>query len=98
MKLVDYGSEASRSWFQQVLEWSKKKITFDDNIDCVFISAYVGTTETIVDHALGRTPKGIIPVLAYPNNTSELSWTQAPTPSRLYIKQRVAGNTTLMIF
>lgn len=98
MKLIDYGEKESRSWFQQVLEWSRKKITFEDNLDCVTLSAYVGTSETIVDHALGRTPKGIIPVLAYPNNISELSWTREPSAQRLYIKQRVAGNMTLLIF
>lgn len=98
MKLFDFGDDKSRAWFQQILEWSRKKVTFDDNIDCVTLSAYIATSETIVDHPLGRVPKGIIPVLQYPNNISELSWTREPTNSRLYLKQRVAGKITLLIY
>jgi hypothetical protein len=98
MKLYDYGDNQNRSWFQQILEWSRKKITFEDNIDCVIISVEIATSETIVDHPLGRVPRGIIPVLQYPNNISELSWTRAPTNSRLFLTQRVAGPVSLLIF
>jgi hypothetical protein len=98
VNLQDFGESQSRSWFQQILEWSRKKISFEDNIDCIIIEANIATSETIVDHPLGRVPKGIIPVLRWPCNISELSWTREPTNSRLFIKARVAGRMALLIY
>lgn len=98
MKLRDFGEDQNRSWFQQILEWSRKKISVEDNIDCVILSVSIGTSETIVDHPLGRIPKGIINVLSYPNNTSEMTWTRAPEQSRLFIQARTAGTYTLLLF
>jgi hypothetical protein len=98
MKLFDFGDGQNRSWFQQILEWSRKKISFEDNLDCVILTVKIATSETIVDHPLGRVPKGIIPILQYPNNISELSWTKAPTNSRLFLSQRIEGTITLLIF
>ena len=98
MKLFDFGENQNRSWFQQILEWSRKKISVEDNLDCVILTVQIATTETIVDHTLGRVPKGIIPVLQWPNNISELSWTKEPTSTRLFLKQRVAGTMTLLMY
>jgi hypothetical protein len=98
LKLFDYGDDQNRSWFQQILEWSRKKISIEDNLDCIILSVNVATTETVVDHTLGRVPRGIIPILQYPNNITEMSWTQEPTNQKLFIKQRVAGKITLLIF
>ena len=98
MRLFDLGDKEPRAWYQQLLEWSRKKITFDNNIDCVFLAVNISTSETVIDHPLGRVPKGIIPVLQYPNNISELSWTKEPSNTRLYLKQRVSGKMTLLIF
>lgn len=98
MKLLDYGDQQSRSWFQQILEWSRGKVSFEENLDCVIINVNIATSETVVDHPLGRVPKGIIPVLRWPNNISELSWTREPTDTRLFLSQRVSGPMTLLIF
>lgn len=98
MKLFDIGDDQPRAWFQQLLEWSRKKITFDDNIDCVFLTVNISTSETVIEHSLGRVPKGIIPVAQYPNNITELSWTREPTNRNLYLKQRISGAMTLLIF
>jgi hypothetical protein len=98
MKLLDLGDQATRPWFTQILEWSRKKITFDDNIDCVFLTVNISTSETVIEHTLGRVPKGIIPIAQYPNNISELSWSREPTNQKLHLKQRVSGTMTLMIF
>jgi hypothetical protein len=98
MKLTDFGSDQSRSWFQQILEWSRKKISIEDNLDCVIISVNVGTTETIVDHPLGRVPRGIVPILQWPNSIYEIGWTREPTNARLFIKSRVAARLTLLLF
>ena len=101
MRLLEFGTEQSRSWFQQLLDWSRNKVSFEENLDCVIIDVNIATSETIVDHPLGRVPKGIIPLLRWPNNTSELSWSdpeKPPTDTRLFLKQRVAGKVTLLIF
>ena len=97
MKLLDFGDTASRSWFQQILEWSRKKITFDDNIDCATVTAYIGTTETQVGHPLGRTPRYIIEVAAYPNGTAGISFTKEPDYKNLYLTRSVAGKCTLIL-
>lgn len=98
MKLKDYGETPDRSFFQSILEWSRKKVGIDDNLDCVTIETYLGTSETIVDHPLGRVPKGIISILSFPNNTTELTWDKAPTNSRLFIHARTAGKYSLLIY
>lgn len=98
MRLQDYGEQQPRSWFQQLLDWSRNRVSFEENLDCVIIDVNIATSETIVDHPLGRVPKGIIPVLRYPNNISEISWTREPTDTRLFLSQRVAGRMTLLIF
>lgn len=97
MKLRDFGDDASRSWFQQILEWSRKKITLEDNVDGIFLNTYLGTAETVIDHALGRIPKYIIEVAAYPNGTKGIDFTQAPTNEKLFLKRDAAGTCTLFI-
>lgn len=97
MKLQDFGPDAPRSWFQQILEWSRKKITFEDNLDCVFLKAYIGTSSTEVGHPLGRTPRYIIEVAAYPNGTAGISFTSEPTNQKLFLSRSTAGECTLLI-
>jgi len=97
MKLMDYGTEAQRDWFQQILRWSRKKITFEDNLDCVFIDTSLLTTETAIEHPLGRTPRFVMEVAKFPNGTAGITWGKAPTNTQLFLKRSSAGNCTLMI-
>lgn len=98
MRLQDFGGDLpGRSWFQTLLEWTRKKITFDDNIDCKFITAYIGLAETEVGHPLGRTPRYIIEVAAYPNGTAGISFTKEPNKSQLFLKRATAGTCTLLL-
>ncbi len=97
MKLRDFGSDAYRSWFQQILEWSRKKITFEDNIDCVFVEAHLFTTETVIDHPLGRIPKYILEVASFPSGTSGISFTRAPSIDKLYLTRTSAGPCVLLL-
>lgn len=98
MKLRDIGSEATRDWFAQLLEWSRRKVSIDDNMDCTTVTAYVGTTETEVGHSLGRVPRYVIPVMAYPYGTGEMSFTKEPNNEKLFLSRRVAGTCTLLVF
>ncbi|MFM2117268.1 MAG: hypothetical protein RL316_458 [Bacteroidota bacterium] len=98
MKLRDFGETAIRDWFTQVLEWSRKKITFDDNIDCVFLTANINTTETVLRHNLGRSPKYVLEAAIFPGGTTGgISLTKAPTIDTLYIKKSTAGQSTLLL-
>lgn len=97
MRLRDFGQEAPSSWFQQILEWSRKKITFEDNVDCVFITATIATTETVVGHQLGRTPKYVLEVASWPNGIKGIELTKAPTSEKLFIKRATSGETTLLL-
>jgi len=97
MNLVDYGENAPRSWFQQVLQWSRKKITFDDNIDCQILTVNIGVAETEVGHSLGRVPRYVIPVASYPNGTAEINFTKPSDLNRLFLKRSTAGVCTLIL-
>lgn len=91
MKLRDYGFEQSREWFQQILQWSKKKITFEENIDGIELLTYLTTSETEVGHTLGRIPKTITPVAKFPHGTSGIEFTRAPTIDKLFLSRSSAG-------
>lgn len=97
MRLRDFGDNPDRTWFQQIMEWSRKKVTFDDNIDCVFITADVGTSNTEVGHSLGRTPKYILEVASYPYGTAGITFTKAPTADKLFISRTSAGKCVLLL-
>lgn len=97
MKLRDLGENAARDWFLQILEWSRKKFTFDDNLDCIFITKTIGTTETEIPHALGRVPKYVLEVAQFPNGTAGINFTRASTNDRIYLKRSVAGTCTLLL-
>ena len=97
MKLRDIGREAAREWFEQILEWSRKRITFEDNLDCAFITFEVQTTETEVPHSLGRAPKYIMEVAAYPYGTAGISFTRPSENDKIYIKRATAGKCTLLL-
>lgn len=100
MKLRDFGADAAREWFQQIMEWSRKKITFDDNIDCVFVTANVGLTETAVGHGLGRVPKYILPIGSFQTGATQVRdivLTKAPTDKEIYVSAGGAGKQTLLL-
>jgi len=98
MKLRDLGREAAREWFEQILEWSRKRLTFEDNLDCAFVTFEVQTTETEVPHSLGRIPKYIMEVAAYPNGTAGISFTTKPPENdKIYIQRATAGTCTLLL-
>lgn len=98
MKIQDFtGDLPDKSWFEQILTWSRKKFTFDDNLDGVFVTANVGTGETEVGHPLGRTPKYILEIAAYPNGTAGITFTKQPDNNRIFIKRAVAGQCTLLL-
>lgn len=99
MKLIDFGEDTPpRAWYTALIEWSRKKISFDDNIDCVILKVNIATNETAVDHPLGRVPKGIIPILQFPGSVYEMDMTRASTNTQVFIKMRVAGTVNLLIF
>lgn len=97
MKLIDFGSDAPRTWFQQILEWSRKKITFDDNVDCQILTVNIGTSETEVGHSLGRAPRYIIEVASYPNGTAGINFTKESDNKRVFLKRNTAGMCTLIL-
>jgi len=107
MKLYDYGDQANRSWFRQIIEWSRKKITFQDNIDCQLKYARIGTSETQIGHNLGRRPQGCIEVCAYPspqavagelNGTAGLQMTKDSDDKNVFLKRPTSGEVLLLIF
>lgn len=98
MKLRDFGVDASREWFQQILEWSKKRVSIDENLDVQIIEADIGTSETRIGHALGRVPRGIIPVMKYPYGVQALSFTKEPTIDSIFLSRAVAGRQSLIIY
>jgi hypothetical protein len=97
MKLREFASDATAQWFKQIFEWSRKKITFEDNVDCQFLTVNIGTAETEVGHSLGRTPRYVIEVASYPNGTAGVSFTKEPTNTKLFLKRAVAGSCTLLL-
>jgi hypothetical protein len=100
MKLRDFGVDAAREWFQQVMDWSKKAITFDDNIDCVFVTATIGTSETAIGHGLGRVPRYVIPVASWQAEcmiVRAITLTKAPTIDQVYVSSATAGKQMLLL-
>ncbi len=101
MILQDFGklqNTTTDSWFAQLLGWSRNKVNIEDNLDLKIMKAYVKTTETELQHTLGRAPRGIIPVAIYPLGSSNISWSRAPTDERIYITQAVAGECYFILF
>lgn len=97
MKLRDYGIDQDREWFQQLLQWSQKKINVDDNWDCVKITPYINTSETRVGHTLGRIPQIIIPVMIYPYGMANLNFTREATIDTIFMTRATAGYQALII-
>lgn len=100
MKLRDFGVNAAREWYQQILDWSRKSITFEDNLDCVFVTADIETSETAVGHSLGRMPKYIIPVGSWVTGATmvrEITLTKAPTADQVFVSSASAGKQTLLL-
>lgn len=101
MKLRDFGQLGQPKldqWLQQIFNFSRNSISFEDNMDVIFQNVYIGTSETEVQHNLGRTPKAVIEVAAYPYGTAGISHTKAPTEDFLYLSRGSAGNCQLMIW
>ena len=99
MKLRDYGEIFSRDWIQQLLQWSRNKVSVVDNLDCVEVVAYINTTETVIGHSLGRVPRGTIPIMKYPFGTvASLSFTREPTIDKIYLTRSTAGYQGLLIY
>lgn len=101
MRLLDFGKLGQPKldqWLQQLYEFSRKKITFEDNLDVTFQTVYIGTSETEVQHNLGRIPKAVLEVAAYPYGTAGISHTKAPTEKYLYLSRGSAGQCQLMIW
>lgn len=98
MKLRDYGEVFGRDWIQQIMQWSKKKVSVGDNIDCVEVVEFINTTETRVGHNLGRVPQGIIPIMKYPHGTDSLSFTRAPEIDKIWVSRSTAGFQGLILY
>lgn len=98
MKLPDFqGAEPDAGWFRRLLQALRKGLTFDDNFDSVFLTVNIGTAETEVGHPLGRAPRYVIEVAAYPNGTAGISFTREPTIQKLWLTRATAGQCTLLL-
>ena len=100
MKLRDFGVDAAREWFQQIMDFSRKGITFEDNVDCVFVSANIAMTETAIGHGLGRVPKYIIPVGSWAAGATQIrdiTLTKAPTNDQVYVMSGNPGVQMLLL-
>lgn len=97
MKLRDYGESYTREFFQQILQWSRKKISFEDNVDCQILTTYIDTAETKVPHNLGRVPQIIIPVAKFPYGTSTIAFSRENSENTLFLTRGVAGYQTLIL-
>jgi hypothetical protein len=98
MRLFDFGGNDTRTFFRQIVEWSQKKIGFDDNLDILTMSSFVDTSETVIEHNLGRIPKALVPILTYPNKITTLEFTKAPEASKIYIKAGSACNVSFFLY
>lgn len=108
MKLFDFGEQDFRSFIRQILEWSLKRVSLFDNLDCqVLDSVRIETTETQVGHSLGRIPRVVFEACAGNsrnaigtqwNGTVGIALTRQPTTTSIYIKRKEVGETTLVLF
>lgn len=108
MKLFDFGESDSRSFIRQILEWSQRRVSLFDNLDCDIVGPVrIETTETQVGHNLGRVPRGVIEMASGNspqasgtqwNGTVGIAQTKQATVTSLYLKRKEAGETTLVIF
>ena len=98
MKIRDVGPSPTREDTQQLVDWSRNKVSFTENLDCKLITIRIGLTETEVGHSLGRAPKYVIELAAYPGGTAGISHTRAPEVDKLWLTRSVDGETTLLIF
>lgn len=97
MKLDSFGDFPDKNWFQKLLELTRRRISFDDNIDGIFVTANIGTAETQIGHNLGRIPKYIFEVASYPTGTAGINFTKPSTTDKVYLTRTTAGNCTLFI-
>lgn len=97
MKLDSFGDMPDKNWFQKLLELTRRRISFDDNIDGIFLTKNIGVAETRIGHNLGRIPKYIFEVAAYPNGTAGIQFTKPSTVSEIFLTRTAAGKCTLFI-
>ena len=87
-------------WLQQILAFSQKKISFEDNMDSIFQVAYIASGGTQVQHSLGRIPLGVIEVATQQTGTKGISpqvgkeWTN----KFIYLNRDTSGDCTLIIY
>ncbi len=108
MKLFDFGDNDTRSFIRQILEWSLKRVSLFDNVDCIVLdSVRIETTETQVGHTLGRVPRLVFEscgpnsrnaVGTQWNGTVGIALTRQSTITSVYVKRKEAGETTLVLF
>jgi hypothetical protein len=98
LRLFDFGGSDTRSFIRQILEWSQKRVSFEDNIDILQMSSFINTSETVVEHKLGRIPKALVPILTYPNKIVSVEFTKAPDAARIYIKAASACEISFFIY
>lgn len=102
MKLYDFGDTQPRAWFNQILEWSRKRISFSDNIEHVLLAGVqVDTTETVIDHPLGRSPRFVIEVAMTMEETygiAGITPTRPFTAEKIYLSRATAGKCALLLF
>lgn len=91
------GDTPPKSWFQRLLEMTRNKISFEENLDGIFLTVNVGTSETEIGHSLGRAPKYILEVASYPNGIAGIQWTRAPAVDKVWLTRTSAGQCTLFM-
>ncbi len=98
MKLDAFGGDSpDKNWFLKLLDFTRNKISFLDNLDGRFVDTNIGTAETEIGHTLGRIPQYIFEVASFPNGTAGISFTKPSTATAIYMKRAVAGKCTLFI-
>lgn len=97
MILRDLGSLSTPEWFHQLLAWSRRRVSFTDNLDGTFVDAQIGTGETEIGHNLGRAPTYVFELASFGTGTAGITLTRAPEAGRIFIKRAVAGKSTLFL-
>jgi len=103
MKMQDFGKLGNPKldqWLQQIFSFSRKKISFQDNMDVILQSAYIGSGGSQIQHSLGRIPQGVIEVATQQTGTKGISPTVGKewTEKFIYLTRATSGDCQLMIY
>jgi hypothetical protein len=103
MKMRDFGKLGQAKldqWLQQIFQFSENKVSFFDNMDCIFQNVYIGSGGSQIEHNLGRVPQGVIEVATQQTGTAGISPTlgKAWTNQHIYLTRTTSGNCQVMIF